>query len=338
MPAIHELIRAPEFRPGVWVNSPPLTLADLRGRVILVDFWDFSSLNCLRTLPYVQTWWHRYRERGFEVIGIHSPEFEFARDVEQVAQEVRRLGIAYPVLIDSEQTNWLAWANRYWPTKYLLDQDGYIRFFHYGEGEYLTLEANIQVLIRQRCPAASLPGLMVPLRGTDEPGAICEHASPVLYLGATRGHLGNREPSRLYLVVFYADPGEHQPDTPYLEGAWQQTPEAVSLATGDGTVSVRYRGAQVYAVFSPPRGQEGLVVVTQDGRPLAGDVRGADVRVDGEATVVRVATPRLYELVANQPFGVHDLCLHVVTPGVAVYVINFVTACRVTDEEVEDAA
>ena len=128
-------VRAPEIG-RVWLNSTPLSFRQLRGRVVLVDFWDYTCVNCIRTLPYVQAWHERYRDKGLTVIGVHTPEFTFAQYESNVERGIREFGLTYPIVIDSNREIWKAFANRYWPTKYLLDKDGYLRWGHFGEGGY----------------------------------------------------------------------------------------------------------------------------------------------------------------------------------------------------------
>jgi len=156
-------VRAPEIG-RVWLNSPPLSFRQLRGRVVLVDFWDYTCLNCIRTLPYVQAWHERYREKKLTVIGVHTPEFTFAQYESNVERGIREFGITYPVVVDSNREIWKAFANRYWPTKYLLDKDGYLRYGHVGEGGYGECEQVIQELIHEVDPCIALSEIMEPLR------------------------------------------------------------------------------------------------------------------------------------------------------------------------------
>ena len=169
-------VRAPEIGRG-WLNSTPLSFRQLRGRAVLVDFWDYTCVNCVRTLPYVQAWHQRYRDQGLTVIGVHTPEFTFAQYESNVERGVREFGLTYPIVIDNNREIWTAFANRYWPTKYLLDKDGYLRFGHFGEGGYAECEQVIQELLREIDPALDLPAIIEPLREEDHAGAICYRAS-----------------------------------------------------------------------------------------------------------------------------------------------------------------
>ncbi|MGH9447394.1 MAG: redoxin domain-containing protein, partial [Terriglobia bacterium] len=185
-----EKIHAPEVGRR-WINSPGLTLGQLRGRVALIDFWDYTCVNCIRTLPYVSEWHRKYRSMGLTVIGVHTPEFHFARIFEYVERAARDFGLEYPIVLDNEREVWQAYSNRCWPAKYLVDQNGYVRFYHFGEGAYSETEAAIQKLLRETRADLNLPDLMDFLRDSDKPGARCLPVTPELYLGFSRGRLGN---------------------------------------------------------------------------------------------------------------------------------------------------
>jgi len=142
-------IHAPELTGGYWVNSEPQPMAQLRGRVVLIDFWDYTCVNCIRTLPYVTEWYRRYSPRGLSVIGVHAPEFAFAKELDGVQKAIEEFGIAYPVVMDNGYAIWQAYANRYWPAKFLIDREGYLRYYHFGEGAYDETEQAIQTIRAQ---------------------------------------------------------------------------------------------------------------------------------------------------------------------------------------------
>jgi thiol-disulfide isomerase/thioredoxin len=172
-----EKARAPELTGGYWLNNEPLTMASLRGGPVLVDFWDYTCVNCIRTLPYVSEWHRRYSPHGLTVIGVHAPEFSFAKELDGVKRAIEQFGIEYPVVMDNGYSIWQAYANRYWPAKYLSDHEGYIRYYHFGEGAYEETERAIQSLIRKVRPEAELPEPMPPVREDDSPGAVCYRVS-----------------------------------------------------------------------------------------------------------------------------------------------------------------
>ncbi|MGE5138048.1 MAG: redoxin domain-containing protein, partial [Rudaea sp.] len=156
----------PEFEPGNWLNSPPLRMRDLRGKAVLVDFWDFTCINCLRTLPYLVEWYRRYHDKGLVIVGVHAPKFSFAQNPELVAEAAWANRLDYPILLDNEFKTWQAFANRYWPAKYLIDGDGYIRYQTYGEGHYAETERAIQTVLSE-LGADHFPPPMEPIREMD---------------------------------------------------------------------------------------------------------------------------------------------------------------------------
>ena len=163
--ALEDYGPAPDFH-GItrWLNSKPLTLHELRGRVVLVDFWTYSCINCLRTLPHVRAWDARYRDAGLTIVGVHSPEFAFERVPSNVRENVRKLGVRYPVALDNDFVTWQSWHNQYWPAKYLIDKQGHVRYFHFGEGDYSKTEDAIRTLLGRRCAGSHEAGRREPTR------------------------------------------------------------------------------------------------------------------------------------------------------------------------------
>lgn len=324
---LHSPIWAPEFAGGEWVNSPPLTMSGLRGKVILINFWDYTCVSCLRMLPYLVEWWHRYRDYGLIAVGIHTPEFDFGRQEAYVRRAMEDGGIDYPVLLDNEYGNWRRWVNRYWPSTYLVDAEGYLRYFHYGEGYYQATERILQHLLLRMNPTAELPSLVAPLRPTDMPGAICYQTTPQIYFGYRRGQLGNRELPHPGEAESYSDPGEHHLDVAYLEGHWRNEAQAEVLAGRQGSIILRYRAKEVFLVAAPPPYGVGRLEVTQDEAPLPSAARGPDVRLADDVSYLEIDTPRLYQVVNNPEFGIHELRLLPTSPGIAVYSLMFTTVC-----------
>ncbi|HEY9686140.1 MAG TPA: redoxin domain-containing protein [Coleofasciculaceae cyanobacterium] len=327
MQILEEKLRAPELRVSDWLNSPPLTMAGLRGRVVLIDFWDATCINCLHTLPYLKEWHARYAEAGLTVIGIHAPEFAFSRDAKVVETALQRFNLTYPVALDNEFRTWNAFANRAWPTKYLVDTHGYIRACHRGEGEYQAFERAIQDLLHEADPAQRLPEPIAPIRDIDRPGAACYRATPELYLGYGRGVLANPESPLPEHVVDYAPLSDPQPsDSVALTGAWLNTKEFVESAS-DRPVSihVNYRAAGVNLVMAP--GADGPVTVRLllDDEPLPEDLRGEDTALLDGWPVTVVDSPRMYALVRHPDFAVHRLTLAVSAPGLRAYAFTFIT-------------
>lgn len=337
-----QYVRAPDFGPGEWLNSEhPLTLDALRGSVTLVDFWDYTCVNCIRTLPYVRAWHERYHSKGLTIVGVHAPEFTFARSRRQIEAAVAEFGLTYPVLLDNDYETWNRFANRAWPAKYLIDTDGYVRFVRRGEGHYQKTERAVQSLLAQRDPDVSLPPPLEPLRDEDQPGAVCYLPTPELHAGYEYGALGNPEGYASDTPMIYEMPlrPQRRDGQFYAEGIWQAGAAHFAFAGQDsGRVVLPYHAAGVNAVLSPSgdpvevmldlkAGQDSVVEVRQDGAPLSADIAGGDVTLLPDGTsVVQVTRPRLYELVQNANFEEHELELTFRANGLALFAFTF-TSC-----------
>jgi thiol-disulfide isomerase/thioredoxin len=319
-------VRAPEIG-RVWLNSSPLSFRQLRGRVVLVDFWDYTCVNCLRTLPYVQAWHERYGNKGLTVIGVHTPEFTFAQYESNVERGVREFGLTYPIAVDSDREIWKAFANRYWPSKYLLDKEGYLRYAHFGEGEYRECEEAIRELLREINPSLAFPPLMAPLRAEDETGAVCYRPSAELYLGNARGCIGNEGGFLADSIGSYSLPEQLEEGKFYAKGRWASTAEYLeSVEEGDHTIVLKYEASGVNLVMASPRGGVRDVVIRQDGKPLSASQKTSDTQfrlVSGvEESYVTVQNARMYALVNSHDFGVHTLELSC-PAGVAFFAFTF---------------
>jgi cytochrome c biogenesis protein CcdA/thiol-disulfide isomerase/thioredoxin len=288
---------APEFAGLVgWLNSKPLTLRALRGRVVLIDFWTYSCINCLRTLPYIREWASRYGDAGLTVVGVHTPEFAFERVHDNVRENVRRLQVRYPVALDNHYGTWNAWHNQYWPAKYLIDRNGHVRWYHFGEGDYAESEEVIRTLLAER-------GVPVPA-----PSGFAEtplgHAviTPESYLGYKRLDRYAGSPVQEDEEAEYAFPRTLDPDELAFAGRWRVEGER-AVAGRDARLRLDYRARDVYLVL----GGSGTVRVLVDGKP--------------ERTV-RVRGDRLYTLVQRERSGPHRLELRL-DPGVEGYAFTF---------------
>jgi thiol-disulfide isomerase/thioredoxin len=321
-----------------WLNTggKALTARDLRGKVVLVDFWEYTCVNCIRTLPYLKEWHKRYADKGLVIVGIHTPEFEFAKERENVVRSARQFGLEYPILLDSDYRNWRAFSNQYWPAKYLLDKEGRARYVHFGEGAYGETEAAIQALLRDLNPRVQLPKLMEPIRGEDKPGAVCYRVTPELYCGYERGLMGAPEGFRANRVVTYGFRGGDLEDGRlYPSGPWLNGPESLRHAratTGlEDSLTIRYHALGVNAVIKPEGGKPYKVFVWQDGKPVAKEDRGADIREEDGKTYLLIEQPRMYEIVKNAKFGSHILRLASDSPDFGIYAFTF-TSCTVAEE------
>lgn len=326
-------VRAPAFPPGEWLNTDaPLHLTSLRGRAVLLDFWEYSCINCLRTLPYLRQWHARYAPLGLTILGVHTPEFAFGRERRQVELAARELDITYPVFLDNDYRVWDAFANRFWPAKYLIDQQGYIRYQTNGEGHYEATELAIQAVLREADPDLDLPPVMQPLRPEDRPGAVCYRPTPELHAGLDRGALGNPEGYAGGVPMLYSLPKQRPHGAFYAAGAWQAGQNSLAYqGQTEGIIQLPYEAVEVNAVLTPHietvermlHPEPAAVEIWQDDAPLAGSIRGDDVTEDGRVLVDR---PRMYNLVRNPGFERHELTLRVKARGFAVYAFSF-TGC-----------
>jgi thiol-disulfide isomerase/thioredoxin len=329
-------VHAPEFPKNVtWLQGGPLTLAELRGRPLLIDFWDYTCLNCLRTLPYVKEWHRRYKDNGLVVVGVHAPEFSFAHNVENVRRAVAGQALEYAIVLDNDYATWQAYANQYWPAKYLVDREGYLRYYHFGEGAYGETEQAIQTLLREAFPEIVLPGLMEPVRDEDQPGAVCYRVTPELYLGYQRGRIGNTAGIAVDRPATYKDIDKHAEGYFYLEGDWLLTGEIAARpvgAQGESRLHLRYMAKEVNLVMHPPLvDRQGRAELLQDPstgsgqalQPLAAEDAGEDVSIEDGKAIVRVNEPRMYRLVNNRAIDTHDLTIVTKSDGLSLYSFTF---------------
>jgi thiol-disulfide isomerase/thioredoxin len=234
--------RAPEFA-GIkaWINSGPLTMDGLKGKVVLVDFWTYTCINCTRSIPYLKRWHERYSKKGLVVVGVHSPEFGFEGDVENVRRAVKELGIGYPVAADSERESWDAFTNQYWPAKYLIDKEGDVQYVHFGEGGYAQTEARIQELL----------GIDEKL-GKEEFAGYAFDQSPETYAGfGANDGLGSGLACDDSGCDRYVDSGEHDRDVIYPDGEWVQEKDFLELTKAPGKIGYRFNARQVNVVVEP---------------------------------------------------------------------------------------
>jgi cytochrome c biogenesis protein CcdA/thiol-disulfide isomerase/thioredoxin len=305
---------APDFTGNQdWFNTPggrPLSLSGLRGRVVLVDFWTYTCINCIRTLPYLEAWDARYRAAGLTIVGVHTPEFAFEHDAGNVRDAVARFGIHYPVAQDNNYSTWNAYGNQYWPADYLIDAQGQVRYAAFGEGDYNKTEAAIRSLLAE--VGRSRLGAMAKPSGVLTPSAL---ATPETYLGTERGQgwvrgpsAGTRDygsaPARLALNRFA------------FSGAWAIAGQPAT-AVRDAGVDVEFEAKNVYLVLSSAGGTPRAVQVLLDGRPV-----GAEAGADVHGGAVTVTAQRLYSLISLPVDQRHRLTLRF-APGVAGYAFTF---------------
>jgi cytochrome c biogenesis protein CcdA/thiol-disulfide isomerase/thioredoxin len=281
---------------SAWINTPALSLGNLHGKVVLVDFWTYSCINCLRTLPYLKRWDERYRSEGLVILGVHTPEFAFEHDLGNVRVAVRRLGVGYPVALDNEFGTWKAYGNNYWPAHYLVDQSGRVREIHIGEGDYEETEHNIRLLLEAGGHRA-LP------KDVAEPDRTPREArTPESYLGYLRIEAYAGSPIRTDKQANYSFPPALSRDNFAYAGTWRVESERI-VAGEHARLRLHFRARSVHLVL----GGHGSVGVTLNGR------RRGTIRVDGD---------RLYTLVVQRPAqdGLLELAF---TPNLSAYAFTF---------------
>jgi cytochrome c biogenesis protein CcdA/thiol-disulfide isomerase/thioredoxin len=306
---------APDFQDNErWFNTPggrPLSLKRLRGRVVLVDFWTYTCINCIRTLPYLKAWDSRYRSKGLTIVGVHTPEFAFERKADNVREAIARNGIRYPVAQDNQYGTWTAWGNQFWPAKYLIDASGKVRYTHFGEGSYRQTEQAIRTLLgaERRRPLGSLARARGEIA---DPGV----RTPETYLGAERAQAFLPGPP-MEGLAHYPGVRDLPADHFALRGAWRVSRESAT-AVGGASLDARFVSRKVFLVLRSPGRRARKVRVLLDGRPLMAREAGEDV-VKGEVTV---RGERLYRLVSLPSAQERRLTLRF-DPGVTGYAFTF---------------
>jgi thiol-disulfide isomerase/thioredoxin len=306
-----------------WLNSPPLTATGLRGKVVLVDFWTYTCINWLRQLPHVRAWAERYSGHGLVVVGVHTPEFAFESDVDNVTRAVRERQIEYPVAIDSDYAVWSAFDNHYWPAIYIADADGVIRHHHFGEGEYRQSEMVIQHLLAEAGSTVADHGpASVDARGAEAPADWANLRSPENYTGYTRtanfASPGGPAPGKPHT---YTTPAELSRNQWALTGDWTMDAEATTLNAADGKIACRFHARDLHLVMGPAApGTSVRFRVLVDGQP-PGAAHGVDVDEHGDGTVV---TQRLHQLI-RQPGPIADRTFEItfLDPEVQAFAFTF---------------
>ena len=323
LPPITVPLHAPELAPGRWIQGPEVSIHFARGTVVLVDFWESTCVNCLRTLPYLKAWHERYAGRGLVVVGVHTPEFEFTADPELVAAAVRAEGLPYPVLLDEDRATWLRFANHYWPAKYLVDARGYLRYEHFGEGAYGETERWIQRLLREAGDGEPMPEPLEPLREEDRPGAVCYPATREIHLGFHRGKLLAPEGYRPGEEVRHRE-REEGPAPPGMfaaRGLWLHEAESLEAREAGAELDLVCDAAGVNLVLAPT----GELEIEVDGEPVAASERGADVVERQGRTFAVWERPRMVRLVDSPRFRRRRLVLRFLQPGTRAYAFSFST-------------
>jgi cytochrome c biogenesis protein CcdA/thiol-disulfide isomerase/thioredoxin len=301
---------APELK-GIqaWLNSEPLVLSNLKGKVVLIDFWTYSCINCVRTLPYITAWDRLYRDKGLVIIGVHSPEFEFEKNIDNIKSAVARYGIGYPVAVDNNLETWVNFKNRYWPAHYLIDQNGQVVYTHFGEGDYDVTENNIRYLL----------GLKGTAEVTGAAESFPENQTPETYLGYARAERFAGSPS-----LQGDDSVTYMPALSLAEhgwtlgGKWKVEGEKITAQSNDAVLRLRFRARKAFLVMGTSSGAPQRIIVTLNGRPL-----GKNAGKDAKNGIVTVGMHTLYELVNQASSQGGLLEIKTTSPGFEAYAFTF---------------
>lgn len=289
-------IKAPEFS-GIkaWINSKPLKMADLKDKVVLVEFWTYTCINCQRTLPYLKKWHQRYSKKGLVIVGVHSPEFSFEKDIDNVKKAVKKHGIRYPVAVDNDHETWDAFENRYWPSRYII-ADGFVEYLHFGEGNYEDTEMMIQELLGTSRKAYK-----------EKIKAYMPDQSPETYAGFARNEgLGSGLVCDKKGCDIWVAPKQLSPNVIYPEGRWEQEKEYLELKKAPGKITYRFNAREVNVVMEP-----------------VGKSAKVDVFIDyKKKETITISSSNMYEVYKGRRYGYHELGL-IFKGKVRVYVFTF---------------
>lgn len=273
-----------------WINSKPLTIESLRGKVVLIDFWTYSCINCIRTLPYIKSWYEKYHDQGLEIIGVHSPEFAFEQDLQNVQHAVKEFGIRYPVALDNRFVTWRNYENQFWPAHYLINQKGEVVYRHFGEGAYDVMENNIRFLLGIKNAMQTQTPDQVPMAAL----------TPEIYLGYTRSqHFATPEQLRQNVIANYHYPERLEVDQWALSGRWTIAAESIESTGSNSRLQLHFNAGVVYAVLGVTRGAMDIEVKNLSN----GDVRKLHIKEHQLYTLIELKNGKegAIEVIAPDP-------------------------------------
>ncbi len=302
-------------------NDMPITISDLISKkVILIDFWTYSCINCQRTTPYLNAWYEKYKDKGFVIIGVHTPEFDFEKEYKNVLAATQKFGIQFPVVLDNDFSTWIAYNNRYWPRKYLIDIDGYIVYDHIGEGGYEETEREIQKALDERMTVLGKnETVSQPLTKEIPPQGVS--GSPETYFGAKRNQFfGNGESGISGKQSSLTFPSKPKKNTLYLSGDWNITDEFAQNISTAGNLYT-YTSKDVFFVSMSET--ETTIEVLRDGVPL-GSEAGADIiKTSDGKTILKIQEARLYKIIQDKQSGTHTLQFKISRPELKAFTFTF---------------
>ncbi len=334
--------QAPSAEPGnspvAWINSQALSMHELRGKVVLIDFWEYTCINCIRTFGENKRWYERYHRDGFEIIGVHDPEFDIGYPVAHVEQAVKRFGLPYPIVVDDQFRIWNSYHNHTWPSRFLVDAKGIVRYHRDGEGGDSAFELAIRKLLEEAHPGLKFsPSETIP----DEKNAFapsCGAPTGEMYVGDWfgRGILANSEGYHNGKTIDYTLPKDVEDGRASLAGRWQTDKNGMNYRgknktekPGEDRLEMRYHARELYAVLNVLHGRSSRLYIQQDGKDLTKENQGVDVQFDEQGhSYIEVREPRMYYLVANPAFGSHTLSLFPTRSGITINSFTFGNNCQ----------
>lgn len=291
-----------------WINSPPLTMEGLKGKVVLIDFWAYSCINCIRTLPYLKDWYNKYHDKGLVIIGVHAPEFQFEHDYNNVKNAVEKNGIKYPVALDNNFSTWRNYNNQYWPAHYLIDKTGNVVYTHFGEGEYAVTENNIRYLLG--VSGANTAEVKENISGNQ---------TPETYFGSARAeNFSSPQPMKVNELAKYTFPAVLKDNHWALNGFWTVTSEKIISGVGDSSLKIHFNAGKIFIVMGNSTSKPIKVNLLLNGEKVVNE-KGKDV-VDSS---ILVSDHRLYEAIILKHPSSGILQLTVSDPGVELYTFTF---------------
>jgi thiol-disulfide isomerase/thioredoxin len=312
--------QAPDFL-GIqaWINSPALHISQLRGKVVLIDFWTYSCINCIRTIPYLNAWYREYGSDGLVIVGVHTPEFTFEKNYSNVLTAVNNFGIMYPVALDSNYGTWNAFGNQYWPADYIIDANGTIRYKQLGEGDYNGTEAVIRELLQSAQYSVPSGTAYNTVAGTSVD--FSQIGTPELYVGyaTARQPIGNEQGFTPDKVVDYTIQGSLQRNYVYFTGDWYDANDSMIAAGSNAKVYLLYDAKVVNIVA---QGNNSLISVSLDGNTPSPAFLGKDLSFAGGSASAYVGMARLYNIVNGPSYGAHEVVI-TASPGFSLYTFTF---------------
>jgi thiol-disulfide isomerase/thioredoxin len=289
-----------------WINSKPLTLKKLKGKVVLIDFWTYTCINCIRTIPYIKEWYKKYAKLSLVIIGVHTPEFEFEKNLDNVKQAAKKFDLKYPIALDNDYQTWKSFSNRYWPAKYLFDKDGKLVYTHFGEGAY----AETELQIREALKALGASKQLAKIKPATEPKPKMHFGTtPETYCGSSRNPgLGSSAVCLPDGTCKYIDPGKHGRDIIYLSGEWEQADEYLETQSEKpASIIMKYYGSEINLVIHPPK-----------------KAVEAKIYVDGKLKrKLKLDAPKMYNLNTTKSAETHELKLEFSSKGARCYAYTF---------------